>query len=325
MEADLVPKAGLSFKAIPAAGLHGVGLSRLPGNAMRLLQGYFAARPMVREFSPDVVLLTGGYVGVPVALAASGIPKVSYVPDLEPALALRWINRMVDAIAVTAEQTRPHLPRGRKVVVSGYPTRPELHGLAKAEARRRLGLAAEEPVTLVFGGSRGARSINEALWTILPDLLGWTQVLHITGDLDWPRTANMTKLHAAELLKNYHPYAFIDRKMGLALASADLAISRAGAAVMGEFPLFGLPAVLVPYPHAWRYQRTNAEYLSAHGAAVLLRDEQLGDRLLPTIQQLLNDRTNLEEMALAAKELASPNAANVLADLVLETAGRADG
>jgi UDP-N-acetylglucosamine--N-acetylmuramyl-(pentapeptide) pyrophosphoryl-undecaprenol N-acetylglucosamine transferase len=321
MEADLVPRAGLDFKAIPAAGLHGVGLARLPGNAIRLIQGFLAARPLIREFAPDALLLTGGYVGVPVALAASGISKLSYVPDLEPALALRWINRVADVVAVTAEETRRHIPMSRKVVVSGYPTRPNLRSMRKNQAREKLGLAADMSAVLVFGGSRGARSINEALWEILAELLGSAQVLHITGELDWPRTARMTEHISKNLMRNYHSYEYLDREMGLALAAADLAISRAGAAVLGEFPLFGLPAILIPYPHAWRYQRTNAEYLSQRGAAVLVRDQHLAEQLMPTIRSLLSDRQKLEEMSMAAKQLSKPNAAAEIAELLLELAG----
>jgi UDP-N-acetylglucosamine--N-acetylmuramyl-(pentapeptide) pyrophosphoryl-undecaprenol N-acetylglucosamine transferase len=289
------------------------------------MQGYFAARPLIQDYAPDVLLLTGGYVGVPVALASKGVPKLSYVPDLEPALALRWINRIADSVAITAEETRRHIPVNREVVVSGYPTRPELDGIAKVDARRQLGLGTDLPVILVFGGSRGARSINEALWEILPDLLESTQILHITGELDWPRTANMTKLHPAKLLGNYHPYAFIDRKMGLALASADLAISRAGAAVLGEFPLFGLPSILVPYPHAWRYQRTNARYMRDRGAALILQDEQLKRSLMPAIQELLTNREKLEQMGTAALKLSTPQAASDIADLLLEMGKMSDG
>jgi UDP-N-acetylglucosamine--N-acetylmuramyl-(pentapeptide) pyrophosphoryl-undecaprenol N-acetylglucosamine transferase len=107
---------------------------------------------------------------------------------------------------------------------------------------------------LVFGGSRGARSINEAVWDILPNLLEIAQVVHITGELDWPRVPAVIEKLDATYANRYHPHAYLHEGMGQALGAADLVVSRAGAATIGEYPLFGLPAVLVPYPHAWRYQ-----------------------------------------------------------------------
>jgi UDP-N-acetylglucosamine--N-acetylmuramyl-(pentapeptide) pyrophosphoryl-undecaprenol N-acetylglucosamine transferase len=107
----------------------------------------------------------------------------------------------------------------------------------------------------------------------------------------------------------YHAYPYLHEQMGAALAAADLALSRAGASALGEYPLFGLPAVLVPYPHAWRYQKVNADYLVRHAAAVLLEDEKLSDRLLPTIMDLLNQPKKLASMRAAMQQLAHPQAA----------------
>lgn len=109
-------------------------------------------------------------------------------------------------------------------------------------------------------------------------------------------------------------------QMGAALAAADLAVSRAGASTLGEYPLFGLPAVLVPYPHAWRYQKVNADYLINKGAAVLLENDQLADQLLPTIQKFVQDPERLQKMRQAMSALARPHAAQNLADLVRKLA-----
>jgi UDP-N-acetylglucosamine--N-acetylmuramyl-(pentapeptide) pyrophosphoryl-undecaprenol N-acetylglucosamine transferase len=192
----------------------------------------------------------------------------------------------------------------------------------KNEARSRLGLQEDALVLLVFGGSRGARSINEALWSCLDGVLHIAQVVHVTGELDWPRMAAVRERLEASLGRRYHPHAYLHEEMGLALAAADLAIARAGASTLGELPLFGLPAALVPYPYAWRYQRLNAEYLARQGAAVLVRDEDLAAQLLPTIRTLLGDRDKLHAMGTAARRLSRPDAAQTIAAEIERAAAR---
>jgi UDP-N-acetylglucosamine--N-acetylmuramyl-(pentapeptide) pyrophosphoryl-undecaprenol N-acetylglucosamine transferase len=110
-------------------------------------------------------------------------------------------------------------------------------------------------------------------------------------------------------------------EMGAALAAADLVLSRAGASTLGEYPLFGLPAVLVPYPYAWRYQKVNADFLAEHNAAIILQDELLNDKLLSVLKDLLLNKHKLEAMRAAMKKLSHPNAASVIASQLLELAG----
>jgi undecaprenyldiphospho-muramoylpentapeptide beta-N-acetylglucosaminyltransferase len=313
MEASLVKRANIAFESIPAAGVHGVGAGRLPMNLLRLAQGLRASRRIVARYRPDVILLTGGYVGVPVSLASGRTPKAVYVPDLEPGLALRLSSRLADVVAVTAEETRRHLPSGKRIVVTGYPTRPDLKTMGRADARRTLGLNLLEPVVLAFGGSRGARSINHAIWDKLPDFLDRAQLIHIIGELDWPKLPPVRAGLSSDQAARYHAFAYLHDEMGAALAAADLVVARAGASTLGEFPLFGLASILVPYPHAWRYQKVNAAYLEAHGAAVVVADEALGHSLLPTVSSLLSDTPRLVNMSLAAHDLARPEAAQAIA------------
>jgi UDP-N-acetylglucosamine--N-acetylmuramyl-(pentapeptide) pyrophosphoryl-undecaprenol N-acetylglucosamine transferase len=321
MEASLVKRAGISFKAIPAAGVHGVGLKTMPKNSVALLKGYFAARTVVRRFAPDVMFFTGGYVGVPTALAGRNVPKVAYVPDIEPALALKVIGWMVDVTLVTAEESRKYYSENRRIIVSGYPTRSGIRNVDKSTGKRILHLHGEKPVVLIFGGSRGARSINFAVWKNLEHLLGKTQVLHITGELDWDRVKEVRSSLSNDLASDYHPFSYLHDEMGAALASADLVVSRAGAATLGEYPIFGLPAILIPYPHAWKYQKVNADHLCSLGAATQIRDEELDDQLLPTIFGLLEDRNRLRSMGEAARLSAVPSASRLIANEIERVAG----
>ncbi len=322
MEEELVKRAGIPFDAIPAAGVHGVGARQLPGNLWKLGQGYLAARRILRRFQPHALFFTGGYVAVPMAFAARKVPSALYVPDIEPGLALLVLGRFASAIAVTCEESRAHFPRrAQRVVVTGYPTRPELANWPKAAARQALGLTGDLPVVLVFGGSKGARSINRAVAAVLPELLAGCQLVHITGQLDWPEIEEARAALPETLASRYHAFPYLHAEMGAALAAADLAISRAGASTLGELPLFGLPAILVPYPYAWRYQKVNADYLAGRGAAVVLEDGQLSTDLLPRVLSLLNDPGRLDTMHAAMRFLAHPDAAAHIAAMIADLTG----
>ncbi len=321
MEAALVTRSGVPFTAIPAAGVHGVGLRALPGNLVRLARGTLAARRILADFRPDVLLFTGGYVAAPLAVAGSAIPALVYCPDLEPGLALKFLGRFARTIAVTTPDSRQYFSANKNVVTTGYPLRPDLTGWRREQSRAHLGLTGDLPVILVTGGSKGARTINLALQAILPKLLKITQVLHLSGSADWAATQAAQASLPAPLAARYHAFEFL-HEMGAALAAADLAVSRAGASTLGEYPFFGLPAILVPYPYAWRYQKTNALYLQNHGAARLLPDERMSEHLLANIVELIGNPDQLARMRQAMLALARPQAATEIADLVRQLAQR---
>jgi UDP-N-acetylglucosamine--N-acetylmuramyl-(pentapeptide) pyrophosphoryl-undecaprenol N-acetylglucosamine transferase len=322
MEENLVKRTGLSFKAIPAAGLHGVGLKALPRNLAQITRGIFAARRILKEFEPDVMLFTGGYVAFPMALAGIKIPSLLYVPDIEPGLALKAIARFADVITVTAADSRKYFSPRARLVETGYPTRADLTKWKRADARAHFNLDEDLPVLLVFGGSKGARSINNALLAHLPALLAHAQIIHISGELDWPAVQVAQAALNAEQRTRYHAYPYLHEEMGAALAAADLAVSRAGASALGEYPLFGLPAILVPYPYAWRYQKVNADYLVQNGAALLLEDVRLKADLAETVLSVLHDRARLAAMRIAMRALARPDAAHRIAAELQQLAAR---
>lgn len=318
MEADLVKRAGVPFEAIPAAGVHGVGVRALPRNLSQLEKGYRRSKRILSEFQPDVLFFTGGYVSVPMALAGRKKRSLLFVPDIEPGLALRTIARFADSIALSTEDSREYFESHSGLSVTGYPTRSNLRGWSIKDARKALNLDSDLPTLLVFGGSKGARSINCALLSVLPELLPEMQIVHISGELDWAEVQSAKKkLNASSVLAGrYHPYPYLHSKMGAALTVADLVISRAGASSLGEFPLFGLPAILVPYPHAWRYQQTNAQYLSRRGAALTLQDSDLRVRLSKLVRELMNDQESRNRMSQAMRSLAFPEAAASIATLL---------
>jgi len=319
MEAELVKREHIAFEQIPAAGLHGVGLSALPRNLALLARGFAASRRIVGRFRPDALLFTGGYLAGPMALAGRRIPSLLYVPDIEPGLALRSLARFADCIAVTAAESQKYF--SQKVVVTGYPVRNNLPQWTRERGRLKLGLRDDLPVVLVMGGSKGARSINRALVSHLPALLEMTQIVHVAGPTEMEAVRQATTSLTAEQTARYKLHAYLHEEMGAALAAADVVLARAGASVLGEFPLFGVPAILVPYPHAWRYQRVNAAYLAGHHAAIVIEDEMLGTELGTIVRNLLGNSARREAMSSAMRALARPDAAGALAQKLLELGG----
>jgi UDP-N-acetylglucosamine--N-acetylmuramyl-(pentapeptide) pyrophosphoryl-undecaprenol N-acetylglucosamine transferase len=325
----LLRKEGVRIETIPAAGVHGVGWRTLPGNLWKLWRGFFAARRLLRGFRPHVIFSTGGYLSAPVVWAArltsrrvGNRPKILlYVPDIEPGLALKSLARFSDQIALTVEASRPFFTNQTTLTVTGYPTRPELATWKADEARRIFALGKDLPVLLVMGGSKGARSINQAVLSALPELLDEMQVLQISGNSDWPIVENVRALLPPDKAARYRVYPYLHKEIGAALSIADLVISRAGASGLGEYPLFGLPAILVPYPYAWRYQRVNAQYLVDKGAAVILEDADLSQTLLPQVRTLIEDRERREKMRQAMYSQANPGAAYRIASLLYSLAG----
>jgi UDP-N-acetylglucosamine--N-acetylmuramyl-(pentapeptide) pyrophosphoryl-undecaprenol N-acetylglucosamine transferase len=303
VEESLADRAGIPFEGILATGLRGKNPLAMLGGLWVLSRGFRQARRLVATFRPEVLLVTGGYVCAPVILAArlAGVPLLVYLPDMQPGLAIKFLARFADRVAVTAQPAAVHFRPGQ-AVVTGYPVRRELFERDPAEARARLGLRAEDddlPVLLVFGGSQGARSINRAVSEGIRALLEVAQVIHISGrrDAKWMQ-AGRAELPES-LRAHYHLYDYLYDEM------VD--------ATLGEFPAAGLPAVLVPYPYAGAHQWDNARHLVEAGAAITIADADLGTALIPTVLDLLADGNRRAAMQEAAQALARPDAAQRIA------------
>lgn len=318
MEESLVKRQGITFQSIPAAGIHGVGAAALPRNFGMIGRGVLASRRILNEFKPDVLFFTGGYVAVPMALAGRSIASLLYVPDIEPGMALKSLSSFADVIAVTTSQSQKFF--NKKVFETGYPLRADLALWDRSTALRHLDISSRLPVLLVLGGSQGARSINMVVLDQLRELLARFEIIHISGDLDWTLVKHNHDQLPMDLAARYHALPYL-HEMGAALAAADLVVSRAGASCLGEYPLFGLPAILVPYPYAWRYQKVNADYLTRRGAAILLEDPALKKELLDTLNVLMDNPNKLKAMRAAMFELSHPRAAEKIAGRLIELAG----
>ncbi len=319
LDANLVRNAlPVAFREIPAAGLHGIGIRDLPRNLFKLIKGFIASREILKSFRPDVIFFTGGYLAVPMALAARSCPKIVFVPDVEPGLALKVISKLANKIALSIPASKQYFADQSKLIVTGYPTRARFANIEIEEALRVFRITGQRPTLLVFGGSRGARSINFALLSIIPELVNFAQIIHISGELDWPTISSYYEGLSPSARQNYFPYPYLHENMPHAMCAADLVVSRAGASTMGEYPMLGLPAILVPYPHAWKYQKQNADYMVEHGAAILLQDETLNETMLDTLKDLLTNPDKLAQMKINMLSLATPQAAADIAHLLMD-------
>jgi len=322
IEAQLATRAGLPFRGIETASFQGAAPWVLPSRLAKLALGTIQSVRLVDEFRPQAVLATGGYVCAPTVLAARirRVPSVVCLPDLTPGMAIRVLGRFASVVAVSFQRSASFFPSG-KAIVTGYPVREELFGAKKTTSRRRLGLNPDRKTLLVLGGSQGAHSINVALSEILEDLLDICQIVHIAGQADAPwLTARRDSLPRA-LAERYRVYPYLHEEMIAALAAADLAVARAGAATVGEFPALGLPSILVPYPYAGRHQELNADHMVSNEAAVKVDDADLTEGILrETVVDLLNDEERLARLAEAAQDLARPDAAKRIAQLLKKVA-----
>jgi UDP-N-acetylglucosamine--N-acetylmuramyl-(pentapeptide) pyrophosphoryl-undecaprenol N-acetylglucosamine transferase len=314
----------LPFVSISAAPIRGRAPWTVVCNLGQTLAGVRQALREIEDFGPEAIFVTGGYVSVPVVIAGwlRRVPIVIYLPDIEPGLAIRVLSRLARRVAVSVEESQRYFP-AHKTAVTGYPVRPGLlarigesanRRISKEGAREALGLEEGLKTLLVYGGSRGARSINLALSKVLDCLLDVCQIVHISGRLDAQWVEGQRAELPAHLRARYKAYAYMHEEMALALAAADLVVTRAGAATLGELPALGLPSILVPYPYAGRHQELNADYLVSRGAAVKIDNANLEKELLPTVMGLLSDEELLSQMGERARRLARPEAAQRIAD-----------
>jgi UDP-N-acetylglucosamine--N-acetylmuramyl-(pentapeptide) pyrophosphoryl-undecaprenol N-acetylglucosamine transferase len=329
-EAELVPAAGYPLYTIGVEGLSRTNPLKALRSLLRALLAVARARALLKELRPDAVLGGGGYVAWPVGVAAlmRRIPLVLSEADSHMGLTNRMLAPLAKRVClafppatVRRRRWRPwaRLPRGRhgasgRYLVTGRPIPAFTHD--RRGARERFGIEPEETCVLIFGGSLGARSINLAA---VDAFTGATfRVLHVCGRRDHPELASRG-LPAGYDLREYMNL----EEFAQALSAADLVVARAGGSVF-EIAAHGLPAILVPYPHAAAdHQSANARWMAQGGAAVVLADAQLSSaRLAREVAALLVDPARLAGMSAAARKLARPQAAADVARELLEAAKR---
>ena len=313
METRLVPRAGYELKLVEVGALNRVSAATRIRTLLNLPRAIWRAGRYISEFRADVVIGVGGYASGPgmIAAAALGVPTVAFEPNVVPGFANRRLAPVLAAACVQFEETCRNF---RNCYVTGIPVRQDFFHVPPRPAP-------SHPTLLVFGGSQGARRINEvlldslkALYQAIPNLF----ILHQTGERDY-ENAQAAYLHAG-VRAEVSP--FIDN-MPEAFARADLLLCRSGASTVAEIMAAGKPAIFIPFPQAADdHQMRNAEALARLNAAVVIRQDDLSpSTLVPAIAQLLSDRARLREMGAAARRHAHPKAAHDIARIAARVSG----
>ena len=323
LEARLVPEAGFRFYPLAARGIDRSRPWTVVTAVFTTAGSTLKARRIIKSFQPDVVMGFGAYVSLPVGLAAdlTRVPLVLHEQNSVPGLANRVMSRWAERIGVTYPESVGYLHGKDRVTVTGNPVRPEVLAHSRASGRAALGLDEGSLVLVVFGGSRGARHLNQATIDLYPKLreVPGLQVVHVAGraEADDVR-ARLTEVAGGEAT-GYTVLDYLD-DMGAAIAAADLVVARAGATSIAEITAVGRAAILVPYPYATDdHQTRNARGVVEAGAALLVADAALDSpAYAEALLGLLGDRDARERMAGASKALGRPDAATRVMRLAVE-------
>ncbi len=328
VEARLVPGRGIPYFAITTGKLRRYWSWRnVRDLAFGVPAGLGQAIVRLRRLRPHAVFATGGFVALPVVLAAAfrGVPVVVHEQTAIPGLANRIAARFARRIALSFPGSGADFPAG-KTILTGNPLRPELRAGSRADAIARFGLDPTLPLIYVTGGAQGAQRINRAVGEALVPLLQHTQVIHQCGD--HPTTGDRAWLDARRaalppaLAWRYTVLPYVGAELAAIYATASLLVGRAGAGTVNECCQLGIPALYVPLPGTRGDEQTaNARLVERAGGCVILPQASLtAESLRERVDTLLADPTRLKEMGERARALAVPDAAERIVALLLETA-----
>ena len=323
LEAQVIPATGIPFQRLLVRSLRSVDLNvHVVLDPIRLALSAPQALAMLLRRRPAAVFTTGGYVALPVLMAAAllRIPVVMWDGNVVPGRSVRVTARFAGCLAVAFQDTCRALGRGKRpCFLTGTPIR-DPGRVGRAEAREALAIPPNDKLLLIFGGSQAVRRFNSAVADALPRLVARARVIHVTGEVGYDAALVGRDALKPEMRDRYRPEKFLQDDMTLALAAADIVVGRAGSSTLAEVAAFGLPIVVVPYPHAAGHQRRNAEEMVRAGAARLVEDDAFDAEALLAAVAILDDPTQQAAMASAARSLARPGAAAAVAELVLAAA-----
>lgn len=322
MESRIVPEAGYAFTAIDVSGIDRSSMLKASRSLVKFPHSFFQAKDIIKEFKPDFILGTGGYVSFPVVMAGTYFAPKTFIHEQNayPGLANRYLAKRVDCVMLTFAEAGEYI-EAKRIKVTGLPVRREFFAVTPQASRQALGLNDNWFTIIAFGGSRGAATINRAMLEAVERLQDRAmQIIWITGPHHYEdikrQVQDRLKRDCKAVLKII-PYM---NNIEQAMAAAHLAICRAGASTLAELAVLGLPAILVPYPYAAEnHQEKNARALMGKKAVTMVIDEFLdGDTLVNTIEALRSEPDRLNFMRQQMLQEAKPNA---LEDIIAELIG----
>lgn len=308
LEAKLVPEKGYNFRTIDVAGfqrkLSVKNIGRNISAVKKMFSSSIEAKKIIKELQPDVVVGTGGYVSGPVLREASklGIKTAIHEQNAFPGVTTKMLAENADAVMLAMPEAEKYLKLNKKPIITGNPVRRELFGITREQARAKLGLD-NRPMILSFGGSLGARRVNEAVAELIKWHNGSGKFYHIhaTGGNGYDSFVSSLKQEGVALAAEIDIREYIT-DMELCMAAADLVICRAGAITLSELQVCGKPSVLIPSPYvAENHQYHNAMTLKRSGAAEVIEEKDLtSEKLIEVVSGLIENKSRLSDMSEAA-------------------------
>ncbi len=316
LENDLVPRSGYELKTIDS---YGISRSFTIKNIKRLFKtigSISTAKKIIKDFKPDIIIGTGGYICIPVCLSAQklNIPYVIHESNVMPGVATKLLAKKAKKVLVGFKEAIERLPKGVETKITGTPTKVKeiyLSNIEKINLKQNFGLDATKPLVLIFGGSQGAESLNKSLIEIIKNkknkdysimcAVGPTQYEKVLGTLK-ESNINIDNIENVKLV----PYIYnMDEAMNL----ADLIVCRSGAMTVTEIEKIGKPAIFIPFPYAAEnHQEYNARVLEKAGAAKVILDKDLNaDILNDMVQEIIKNEDSLAKMGENAKKLSINN------------------
>ncbi|KMT21406.1 undecaprenyldiphospho-muramoylpentapeptide beta-N-acetylglucosaminyltransferase [Clostridium cylindrosporum] len=319
LEGDLVPKEGFNIKFIEVEGLNKKVSLKTFSSIKKVFKGYSGASKIIKDFNPDIVIGTGGYVCGPVVLSAAlkGIPTIIHEQNAIPGMTNKILSKFVKKIAITFKESAKFFPV-KKVIYTGNPIRSQILKADKNISRDKLGFSKDKSLVLAVGGSRGAKNLNNAVLDIIPEIKKHAlQLLFITGEAQYDDILKEATKRGYSLGEDVKilPYIY---KMENALAACDIIISRAGATILSEVTALSIPAILIPSPYvANNHQELNANALENKGAAIKLREVDLPNGVLgKKLFSLVGNKESLSGMKKASKSMGIIDASDKIYDIV---------
>ena len=325
LESRIIPQAGFDYRGISSGKFRRYHRSKVlnildPTTVFKnardffhFIRGYFEAKKIIRNFDPDIVFTKGGYVSLPVGIAASGLkyPLVIHESDSVIGLSNKILSKRADVVCVSYPLTAYKDEKLDKLVYTGNPIREDIALGDKKKATQEFGLTTGKKTVLVIGGSQGSYIINQIISESLNELLKKYQIIHISGERDYDWLDFKSEKIDAKIKENYHLYSFLSGNLKDAFAVADLVISRAGNNVIAELAALSKPIILVPLAtSANDHQLQNAQILSRLGGCILMLQEHLtAKKITRQIDLLFEDPAEMERMSKKLHTLVQEDAA----------------
>jgi len=308
LEKDIVEREGLAFKYIEIAGFKRSLSFENVKTIFKFLKSVSVSKKYIKDFNPDVVVGTGGYVCGPVVFSAARLKKPTLIHEQNslPGITNKFLAKFADKIAICFEEARAFFPAD-KVVLTGNPRASEVAGTLPV-GKAALGLNPNKKTVLISGGSRGAEPINDAFTSMIQNYeQADYEVVFVTGESHYETIRG--KIEGVDLLKNVHLLPFIDH-MPQYLVSIDLFVGRSGATFLSEITALGVPSILIPSPYVTEnHQEHNARSVTDHGGGSLILEKELtGERLFTEINRILGDAELHKKMGEITKQLGIPDA-----------------